>query len=473
MEKYKIYAGGEFIKTPLSLLVTSSYDNKAFAETYKADKDILEHCIDKAEDAFKELKNLAAYEKSKILTDIANELSAQEELFASIIAREASKPWKYALAEVRRAVQTFTVASEEAKRLPMEYMRLDWSAGGKGRDGIVKCFPVGPIAGISPFNFPLNLAVHKIAPAIAAGCPIILKPASSTPLTTLTLAKIIDKTDLPKGAVSILPMDRETGNLLVTSERLKLLTFTGSSEVGWKMKAQAGKKKVALELGGNAGTIVAETADIEHAAKRCVVGGFAYQGQVCIHAQRIFVNSAVFDEFCDIFIPLVKELKFGNPLSKDTDITSMIDEENAKRIDSWVKEALTEGAELLCGGKREGNYYYPTVITKTNPGMKVSCMEVFGPVVTLEAYDNFEDVVEKVNNTDYGLQAGIFTNKINELDYAYNNIEVGGLIHNDVPIFRTDHMPYGGVKDSGIGREGVKYSIHEMMEPKILVKYSH
>jgi acyl-CoA reductase-like NAD-dependent aldehyde dehydrogenase len=470
MEKFKIYVGGEFLETPLSLFVSNPYTNKEFAQTFLADESILDLASIRAKEAFNIMKKMPAYEKSKALSFIANEILANEDRFASLIAQEAGKPWKYALAETRRAAQTFHVASEEAKRLPMEYIKLDWSVEGRGREGIVKYFPIGPVAGISPFNFPLNLAVHKIAPAIAAGCPIVLKPASTTPLATLELAKIIDKSGLPKGAVSILPMNRETGDLLVTSDNFKLLTFTGSSEVGWKMKARAGKKRVVLELGGNAGTIVTESADVSHAAKRCVVGGFAYQGQVCIHAQRIYVHESVFDDFCNEFISLVKALKYGDPLSKDTDITAMIDEANAKRVEEWVSEAVNEGATILCGGKRDGAYYEPTVLTNIKSEMKVSCLEVFGPVVTLQPYSNFYDAVSLVNNTNYGLQAGVFTNNIKELDYAFNEIEVGGLIHNDVPVFRTDHMPYGGVKDSGIGREGVKYAIHDMMEPKILVK---
>ena len=470
MESFKIYVGGEFKDTPLSLLVKNPFDNKAFAQTSLAGEEELNYASQKALEAFEELKKMPAFEKSKALSFISKEISANEERFASLIAQEAAKPWKYAIAEVRRAVQTFNVAAEEAKRLPMEYMRLDWSPEGRGREGIVKYFPVGPVAGISPFNFPLNLAAHKIAPALAAGCPIVLKPASSTPLATLELAKIIDKTDLPKGSYSVLPMNRKTGDMLVTSDVFKLLTFTGSSEVGWSMKARAGKKKVVLELGGNAGTIVAPTSDVEHAVKRCVVGGFAYQGQVCIHAQRIFVHSSIFKQFCDLFIPMVKELKYGSPLEKDTDVTAMIDEANAKRVEEWVNEAVEQGAEILAGGKRDGSYYQPTVLTNVKSEMKVSCMEVFGPVVTLQPYDSFESAVDEVNNTDYGLQAGVFTNDIKELDYAFANIEVGGLIHNDVPVFRTDHMPYGGIKDSGIGREGVKYAIHDMMEPRILVK---
>ena len=470
MESFKIYAGGEFKETPLSLLVENPFDNKAFAQTWLAGEEELNFASQRALEAFEELKKMPAFEKSKALSFISKKISANEERFALLIASEAAKPWKYALSEVRRAVQTFSVAAEETKRLPMEYIRLDWSPDGQGREGLVKYFPVGPVAGISPFNFPLNLAAHKIAPALAAGCPIVLKPASSTPLATLELAKIIDKTDLPKGSFSVLPMNRKTGDLLVTSDVFKLLTFTGSSEVGWNMKARAGKKKVVLELGGNAGTIVAPSADLEHAVKRSVVGGFAYQGQVCIHAQRIMVHSSVFKQFREQFIPLVKKLKYGSPLEKDTDITSMIDESNAKRIEEWVNEAVEQGAEILCGGKRDGSYYTPTVLTNVNSDMKVSCMEVFGPVVTLQPYDKFEDAVEEVNNTNYGLQAGIFTNEIKELDYAFANIEVGGLIHNDAPVFRTDHMPYGGVKDSGIGREGIKYAIYDMMEPRILVK---
>ncbi|MBS4012171.1 MAG: aldehyde dehydrogenase family protein [Bacteroidetes bacterium] len=470
MEVFKIYAGGEFIETPLSLLVSNPYNDIAFAQAFLADEKVLQFSSEKAVEAFKKLKSISAYERYKSLSFIASEILANEERFAMLIAQEAAKPWKYALAEVRRAAQTFVVASEECKRLPMEYMRLDWSVEGIGREGLIKYFPIGPIAGISPFNFPLNLAAHKIAPALAAGCPIVLKPASSTPLATLELAKIVDKSGFPKGSMSILPMNRSTGDMLVTSDVFKLLTFTGSSEVGWKMKSRAGKKKVVLELGGNAGTIITDSADISHAAKRCVVGGFAYQGQVCIHAQRLFVHKSVFDDFCAEFLPLVKNLKYGDPLSKDTDITAMIDEVNALRVEEWINEAVRDGAELLCGGKRTGAYVEPTVITNVKPEMKVSCLEIFGPVVTLQPYTDFKEVVDQVNNTNYGLQAGIFTNNIKELDYAFNEIEAGGVIHNDVPVFRTDHMPYGGVKDSGIGREGVKYAIHDMLEPKILVR---
>jgi len=470
MKEYKIYAAGEFHTTNSILPVYNPYNNEQIARTYLADSSLLEKAIVKAQAVETELRNMPSFVKYEILMQIAEAMKSQKEELASILAQEAAKPMKYALAEIARAITTFVAAAEESKRLPMEYMRLDWASTGKGKEGLVKYFPVGLIAGISPFNFPMNLAVHKIAPAIAAGCPIILKPASSTPLSTLELARIIDETTLPKGTVSILPMDRKTGNLLVTDERFKLLTFTGSPVVGWKMKAGAGKKKVVLELGGNAGVIVTRSADMKHAVNRCIVGAFAYAGQVCIHTQRIYVEKNIFNEFKEKFIAEAKKLKAGHPLETATDITSMIDEKNAIRVEDWVNNAIKSGAEVLCGGKRNGSFYEPTVLTKTKKEMDVSSKEIFGPVVILEQYDKFEEAVDLVNDSIYGLQAGVFTNQIDELNYAFANLHVGGVIHNDVSLFRVDHMPYGGIKDSGLGREGVKYAMLDMMEPKILVK---
>lgn len=470
MKTYKIYAGGEFIVTDNVLPVNNSYNNEQIAQTYLADSETLEKAIIRAQSVEQELREMPSYTKYEILMQIAETMKSCKEELAAVLAQEAAKPMKYALAEIQRACFTFIAAAEESKRLPMEYMRLDWEPTGKGREGLVKHFPVGLVAGISPFNFPMNLAVHKIAPAIAAGCPIVLKPATSTPLSTLELAQIIDKTILPKGAVSILPMNRTVGNKLVTDERFKLLTFTGSPQVGWKMKNDAGKKKVVLELGGNAGVIVTKSADIDHAVKRCIVGGFAYSGQVCIHTQRIYVGKEIIKEFSDKFIKEAKQLKAGHPLDNKTDISAMIDEENAVRVEEWVNEAVKDGAEILCGGKRTGTFYEPAVLSNTNRTMKVSCREIFGPVVTLEAFDSFEQAVEMVNDSVYGLQAGVFTNQVDEMNYAFNYLHVGGVIHNDVSLFRVDHMPYGGIKESGLGREGVKYAILDMMEPKILVK---
>jgi glyceraldehyde-3-phosphate dehydrogenase (NADP+) len=354
--------------------------------------------------------------------------------------------------------------------LPKEYISLDWTTPGENKEGLVKYFPIGLVAGIAPFNFPMNLAVHKLAPAIAAGCPIILKPASSTPLSTLELAKIIDKTELPKGAVSVLPMNRKAGNQLVTDERFKLLSFTGSPVIGWEMKKNAGKKKVILELGGNAAVIVTPSTDMEKALPKTIVAGFSYSGQICIHAQRFFVHESVFEKFTAAFIKATKKLKQGDPADAATDISAMIDEENAIRVETWIKEAKAQGAKILLGGKRTGTYVEPTIITNTSNKMNVCNKEIFGPVVTIEKYSTFKQAVKILNDSDFGLQAGVFTNDLTEVDYAFNNIETGGVIINDVPTFRVDHMPYGGVKDSGLGREGVKYAIMDMMEARILVK---
>ncbi len=470
MKIYKIYAGGEFIETSLQLEVSNSFTSEVFAKTYFSDLQTLEKAIVTAEKVLQPMKELSSFEKYSILMNIAEQMQLKRTYLAEVLSMEACKPIKYALSEIDRAIQTVIVAAEEAKRIEGEYLSIDWTPAGKGKEGWVKYFPVGLIAGIAPFNFPLNLAIHKIAPAIAAGCPIILKPASSTPLSTLELAEIIDKTALPKGAVSILPMDRKTGNQLVTDERFKLLTFTGSPEVGWKMKNDAGKKKVVLELGGNAGVIISETADLDVAVNKCVVGGFAYSGQVCIHAQRIYVHKKIFKEFTSKFTEAVQKLKIGDPLSKDTDISSMIDEQNAVRVEDWVNEAIDNGAKLICGGIRNKSYYAPTILTDTHKDMKVCSMEVFGPVVILEEFDNYNAAISYINDSRYGLQAGVFTNSILEMNNAFDKLDVGGVVINDVPTFRVDHAPYGGIKDSGLGREGVKYAMHDMLEAKILIK---
>ena len=470
MIDYKIYFGGEFMETSRKLPVLNPYTLQQFATTYQAGPEELEYAIMKAERIKSSFKKLPVFKRYEILMQIANGIKSAREHLALVLCRESGKPMRYALGEIDRATQTFIVAAEECKRLPREYISLDWTPAGEGKEGLIQYFPIGLVAGIAPFNFPLNLAVHKIAPAIAAGCPIILKPASATPLSTLELAKIIDKTALPKGAVSIIPMDRKAGNQLVTDERFKLLTFTGSPAVGWEMKKHAGKKKVVLELGGNAAVIITPTADIEKAVAKCIVAGFAYSGQICIHAQRFFVHESVFNAFTNSFLAATKKLKQGNPESTDTDISSMIDEENAKRVESWVQEALQQGAVLLHGGKRSGNFVEPTILTNTNSSMDVCSKEIFGPVVTIEKYSTFTEAVELLNDSDFGLQAGVFTVNDLEITAAFQTIETGGVIINDVPTFRVDHMPYGGIKDSGLGREGVKYAIMDMMEARILVK---
>jgi acyl-CoA reductase-like NAD-dependent aldehyde dehydrogenase len=470
MKTYPIYAGGNFCKTNSVLEVKNPYDNTVVGSTYIAGKQELELSIEKAQQIKTQLRDLPSHKRYSILMNIAEGIRSKRIHLANVLAAEAGKPLKYAMGEIDRAIQVFIVAAEESKRLPKEYLSIDWTPAGENKEALIKYYPVGLIAGIAPFNFPLNLAVHKIAPAIASGNPIILKPARSTPLSVLELAIIIDETELPKGAVSILPMDRDAGNQLVTDDRFNMLSFTGSPAIGWKMKRDAGKKKVALELGGNAGVIVSDTANLELAAKKCVAGGFAYSGQVCIHVQRIIVHENVYVQFLDQFIELTKNLRVGSPIDQNTDISSMIDEENAIRVEEWVNEAVANGAKVLLGGKRNGTFFEPTIITKTNREMKVCALEIFGPVVTIEKYNNFDEAVSYINDSEFGLQAGVFTNRITEMNQAHNELEVGGVIINDVPTFRVDHMPYGGIKNSGFGREGIKYAIHEMLEPRLLVK---
>lgn len=470
MIDYKIYFGGAFMETSRNLKVVNPYTLQPFANTYQAGPEELEYAIAKAERIKGELKRLPVYKRYEILMQIGNEIKAKRDYLSMILCQESAKPIRYALSEIDRAAQTFIVAAEECKRLPKEYLSLDWTPAGEGKEGLVKYFPAGLVAGIAPFNFPMNLAVHKIAPAIAAGCPIILKPASATPLSTLELARIIDKTALPKGAVSIIPMDRTAGNQLVTDERFKLLSFTGSPVVGWEMKRNAGKKKVVLELGGNAAVIITPTADLDKAVTKSIVAGFSYSGQICIHAQRFFVHESVFQSFTNSFIAAAKKLKQGPPENPDTDISNMIDEENAKRVETWIREAELLGARVLLGGKRNGNFVEPTILTNTKKEMDVCSKEIFGPVVTIEKYSTFAEAVEMLNDSDFGLQAGVFTLSDAEITTAFHTIETGGVIINDVPTFRVDHMPYGGVKDSGLGREGVKYAIMDMMEARILVK---
>lgn len=470
MKNYKLFVGGKFISTETVLEVINPFTGKCFAKTWLAGPAELEKAIIAGKSVEKAMKAMPVFKKYEALMKISNEIRKRRSHLAEVLSMESGKPIRYALGEIDRAAQTFLVAAEESKRIPGEYLSLDWTAPGEGKEGWVKYFPVGLVAGIAPFNFPLNLAVHKIAPALAAGNPIILKPSRSTPLSVLELANIVADTSFPDGALSVLPMDRKAGNQLVTDDRFKVLSFTGSPGVGWKMKREAGRKKVILELGGNAGVIVTGSSDIDLAVKKCLVGGYAYSGQVCIHVQRIYVQDSVFDEFSSKFTEKVKKLKTGDPLDLETDVSVMIDKDNANRVEQWVNEAVDDGAIILAGGNKKEAFFAPTLLTSTHNDMKVCSLEVFGPVVTLEKYHSFEKSLEYINDSRYGLQAGVFTNDLSEMDCAYNELDVGGVIINDVPTFRVDHMPYGGVKDSGLGREGLKYTITEFMEPKLIVK---
>ncbi len=470
MNQYLIYSAGKFITSNQVLEVKNPFNQSLVATTYLADQFILEEAIIKSLAVKEELQNIAPQKKHNILKQISNEIYANRKRLAEVLSLESAKPLKYALAEIDRSAYTFAIASEESKKDNTQHLALNRINNTDQREGVVNYFPIGLIAGIAPFNFPMNLAVHKLAPAIASGCPIILKPASRTPLSCLELAKIIDRTELPKGSVSILPMDRATGNILVKDERFKLLSFTGSPDIGWKMKAESQKKKIVLELGGNAATIITESADLKDALTKSLMGAFAYSGQICIHAQRFIIHTSLYQKFTDELKELALNLKYGDPLFETTDVSNMIDEENAIRVEKWINEAIQQGAQLICGGKRNRSYVEPTILTNCNHTMKVYAEEVFGPVICINSYQTIEDAIDQANNTKFGLQCGIFTNNETELNKCFKQIEVGGVIHNNVPTIRYDQMPYGGVKESGLGREGVRYAMLDMLEPKILVK---
>src|SRR5437773_3112831 len=463
------FLDGKWIEEGDIVEIKAPYDGNVIANVFQGRREHAEAAIKAAVKAFGTTRRLPAFERQRVLRRVAQTISERKQEFSRTLAQEAGKPIKAARTEVERAVFTFTVAAEESTRIYGEYLPLDWQEFTAGRWGIVRRFPLGPIAGITPFNFPLNLVAHKVAPAIAAGCPLVLKPAPQTPFTAMLLAEAVQQAGWPDGGLNVLPLSNEDAGLLVSDERIKLISFTGSAAVGWQIKKNCGKKKVVLELGGNAGVIVHRDADLAYAADRCVVGGFSYAGQTCISVQRILVEYSAFGKFTDLLIEGVKKLKTGDQLDDSTDLGPLIRESDAVRASDWIQEAVRGGARVLCGGQRRGPVLEPTVLTGTRPEMKVNCQEIFAPVVTVEAYDHFDDAVRLVNSSPYGLQAGIFTRDAKLLFNAYEELEVGGLIAGDVPSFRIDHMPYGGIKDSGLGREGLRYAIEEMTEPKLLV----
>ncbi len=460
---------GKWIEDGDTVEVKSPYDGAVVGRVFQGRRAHAEAAIAAAVKAFGTTRRLPAFERQRVLRQVAEGISKRKEEFARILCQEAGKPIKAARTEVERAIFTFTVAAEESTRIYGEYLPLDWQEYTAGRWGIVKRFPLGPIAGITPFNFPLNLVVHKVAPAIAAGCPIVLKPAPQTPLSSLLMAEVVQQTGWPDGGLNVLPLSNDDASLLVTDDRIKLISFTGSAAVGWQIKKNSGKKKVILELGGNAGVIIHNDADLDYAAGRCVAGAFGYAGQTCISVQRVLVQQSAYGKFVDLFLAGVKELRCGDPLDETTDVGPLIRESDATRATEWIQEAVRGGARVLCGGGHKGSLLEPTVLTGTRPDMKVNCQEIFAPVVTVEPYVEFDEAIRLINSSPYGLQAGIFTRDAKLMFQAFEELEVGGLLAGDVPTFRIDHMPYGGVKDSGIGREGLRYAIEEMTEPKLMV----
>lgn len=468
-KSYNFYCGGEWRSSDKSLDVTNPYNGETVGTTSFASKDDLEHATKAAISAFEKTRKLQSFERAAILQQLADGLESRLEEFVQLLAKEAGKPVKDARVEVQRGVFTLQTAVEESKRIGGETIPLDLMASSAGRFGFTRRFPIGAIAGISPFNFPLNLALHKIAPAIASGNTIVLKVPTHDPLTMITFAELIDQTDLPKGAVSIMPMDREVGDKLVTDDRYKLLSFTGSPGVGWDMKARAGKKPVVLELGGNAGVVIDRNSDVQLAAQRCRVGAFAYAGQVCISVQRIYVHEDRMDEFQQALLDEIGKMKLGDPLDEQTDLGPMIDDKAASRTEEWIEAAKAEGAEVLCGGKADGRFFQPTVIANSPRESFVCSREAFAPLVNIFSFSDFEEALTHVNDSDFGLQAGVFTYSMEHALKAYESIEAGGIIINDVPTYRIDHMPYGGVKDSGLSREGLRYAIEDMTEPRLAV----
>jgi acyl-CoA reductase-like NAD-dependent aldehyde dehydrogenase len=450
-------------------VVSSPFDHSPIAVVYEATRDDVETAISSAVEAFSVTRKMSSFQRSSVLRKIADGIRHRRKEFSDTICQEAGKPIKTARIEVDRGIYTFEVAAEEASRIYGEYIPLDTLEATAGRWGLMRRFPIGPVSAITPFNFPLNLVAHKVAPAIAAGNPLILKPAPQTPITALMLAEVVHEAGWPDDALAVMPLSNEDASLLVADDRIKLLTFTGSAAVGWTLKSKAGKKRVTLELGGNAAVIVHSDADLAYAAHRCVVGGFAYGGQTCISVQRILVERSVYDKFTKLLIEGVHRLKSGDPMLEDTDIPPLIRESDAARAALWVDEALKAGAKVLAGGKHKGAFVEPTVLTNTTPDMRVNCAEVFAPVVTVEPYDSFSDAINQVNTSVFGLQAGVFTYDNRLIQMAFEQLEVGGVIVGDVPSFRVDQMPYGGVKDSGLGREGLRFSIEDMTELKLMV----
>lgn len=431
----------------------------------------MEEAIVGAEKAFEVLRKWSAGERSNKLAALRDALAKRKNEFAQLIVAEAGKPISYAKAEVERCLSTLDIAVREALTFSGEVVPMDFS-NGTGKTAFTKRFPIGPIAAISPFNFPLNLALHKIAPAFAVGCSVVLKPSPQSPLVALAFAQLTKEVGYPAGALQVLVCDIPVAQSLVTDARMKMLSFTGSPQVGWQLKNLAGEKKVALELGGNAAVIVDKSADLETAAKTIAYGSFLYAGQICISAQRIYVDSAVFDDFKTLLVKAAEAIASGDPNNDAVINGPIIDKSHLQRIAGWVEEAVAQGAELLSGGKvlnQSGNVYAPTLLTNTSPNMKVVAEEVFGPVAILEKADSFDQAIEQVNNSKFGLQAGVFTNRLDQMKQAHEELEVGGVIINNVPGFRIDNMPYGGVKVSGLGREGVRYAMQEMTEGRLIV----
>jgi acyl-CoA reductase-like NAD-dependent aldehyde dehydrogenase len=459
----KLLIDGQWTGNGDPMEVKNKYDGSVIGVLPTASREDLDRAIDAAERAEEGMADLPAYRRAEILLKSASLLRERYDDLAKTIAAEAGKALKFARAEVDRAISTFTIASEEAKRLHGETIPLDAVPAGEGYFGFWTRRPVGVIAAISPFNFPLNLVAHKVAPAIASGNTIVLKPASTTPLSAVKLGQILVEAGLPAGAINLVVGSGGTvGEWLVTDPRLDKITFTGSPEVGRHILSVAGIKKVTLELGNTSPVVVAPDADLDFVAKRCAVGAYYNSGQVCISVQRIYSQKQVYEPLTEKFVRATEAMVVGDPLDERVDVGPMIDPSEVDRIENWVNEAQSSGAKVLTGGKRDGTVYYPTVLTGVRQDMKVVAEEAFGPVASIIESDDFESALKQANDTKFGLQVGVFTNDVNRVFKAVKQLNFGGVIINDTPAFRADHMPYGGNRQSGLGREGVRFAMEEM-----------
>lgn len=468
-KKFPYYLAGEAVFANTDLKVTDKYSGEVAYEVPLATPDVLDQAIAAAVDATDAMRKMTVYERQAVLEHCIKRFTERQDELAEALCIEAGKPINDAKGEVGRLIDTFKIAAEETPRMLGETLPLDISPRAKGYRGMTQRVPIGPCAFISPFNFPLNLAAHKVAPAIAAGCPFVLKPASMTPIGALVIGEILAETNLPKGAFSILPCRRDSADLLTEDDRLKLLSFTGSPDVGWKLKARAGKKPVILELGGNAACVVDNDWDLDDAVARVIIGAFYQSGQSCIGVQRLFVHSDVYEAFKEKLLVKTKVLKSGDPKNPETFIGPMISEDEAKRLHGWINDAKARGATLLCGGERDGNMLQATLMENVPHDCELSAEEAFGPVAILEPFDDYDAVLKRVNDSRFGLQAGIFTRDIYKAQQAWDELEVGGVVIGDVPSWRVDHMPYGGVKDSGLGREGIRWAMEDMTELRLMV----
>lgn len=468
--KKKLYVSGQWQETKDYAELFSPYSNEKIGEIPKASVSDAEAAIEAAFDAQEAMEALTAYERAAILEQLVALFIEHKEQAAKIIAQESAKPLKFALGEIERTIETYKFAAEEAKRLSGEMIPMDAAKGGSNRLAYTMREPLGVVAAITPFNFPQNLVAHKVGPAIAAGNTVVLKPASQTPLSAFFLAELLDQTDLPKGAFNLVTgSGRTVGDVLVESDQVKMVTFTGSPAVGKGIRDKAGLKKVALELGSNAGMIVDEGVDLDVVVEKAIAGAFSNQGQVCISLQRIYIMDSLMDEFLSRFKTAASHLVIGDPLDAKTDLSAMISKQEQERAVQWVKESVDEGATLIAGGTVEDGVFQPTILSNVATDSKVSCQEVFAPVVIVNAIQSVEQGINEINNSDFGLQAGIFTNDIKTAFHASKKLQVGGVLINDIPTFRVDQMPYGGVKESGNGKEGLKYAIEEMTEIKLVI----